>query len=114
MWSAPAAFTIAGCRQAAYPHKRHGGTDHMNNSTATVLPVAALDVHASSIRLACVLCDELLDERTLECDHELVERELRRLGAGRVCYEAGPTGFGLARHLRNVGIHCDVIAPGLV
>ena len=28
--------------------------------------------------------------------------------------EAGPTGFGLARHLRDAGLHCDVVAPGLV
>jgi transposase len=32
----------------------------------------------------------------------------------RCCYEAGPTGYGLARHLRGRGIACDVIAPGLV
>ncbi|HXG69392.1 MAG TPA: IS110 family transposase [Gemmatimonadaceae bacterium] len=80
----------------------------------TIVPVAALDVHAASIRLAAVHRDELLDERTLAFDHELVERELRKLGVGRVCYEAGPTGFGLARHLRAAGFHCDVIAPGLV
>ena len=86
----------------------------MTDSTATVVPVAALDVHAASIRLAAVHRDELLDERTLPFDHQLVARELRRLGVGRVCYEAGPTGFGLARHLLAAGIHCDVIAPGLV
>ena len=86
----------------------------MTDSTATFVPVAALDVHASSIRLAAVCRDELLDERTLAFDAELVERQLKQLGVGRVCYEAGPTGFGLARHLRAAGIHCDVIAPGLV
>ena len=32
----------------------------------------------------------------------------------RVCYEAGPTGFGLYRRLRKVGIDCIVIAPSLV
>ena len=86
----------------------------MSDDTATHLPVAGLDVHAASIRLAVVLRDELLDERTLPFDCQLVERELRRLGATRVCYEAGPTGFGLARHLRDAGLHCDVVAPGLV
>ena len=30
------------------------------------------------------------------------------------CYEAGPTGFGLHRHLNARGIRCDVVAPGLV
>src|SRR3954453_21735679 len=32
----------------------------------------------------------------------------------RCCYEAGPTGFGLYRHLVARGIDCDVVAPGLV
>lgn len=86
----------------------------MSDSTATVLPVAGMDVHAASIRLAAICGDELLDECTLPFDCQLVERELRRLGVGRVCYEAGPTGFGLARYLRAAGFECDVIAPGLV
>ena len=28
-----------------------------------------------------------------------------------VAYEAGPTGFGLARHLTAAGIRCVVVAP---
>jgi transposase len=32
----------------------------------------------------------------------------------RCCYEAGPTGFGLYRHLVARGIDCQVVAPGLV
>jgi transposase len=32
----------------------------------------------------------------------------------RVCYEAGPTGFGLCRRLRDAGIDCMVVAPSLV
>jgi transposase len=32
----------------------------------------------------------------------------------KVCYEAGPTGFGLCRHLRKAGIDCVVVAPSLV
>jgi transposase len=32
----------------------------------------------------------------------------------RVCYEAGPTGFGLCRCLREAGIDCIVVAPSLV
>jgi hypothetical protein len=31
-----------------------------------------------------------------------------------VCYEAGPTGFGLARHLQGLPVACEVIASGLV
>src|SRR5437764_6511377 len=73
-----------------------------------------LDVHARSIRLAAVRADQLLEERTLAYDEEAVERALRRWPAARCCYEAGPTGFGLYRHLVERGIACEVVAPGLV
>jgi hypothetical protein len=56
------------------------------STTVTV----GLDVHASSIRLAAVRADELLDERTLPYDHEAVERSLRHWPVVRCCYEAGP------------------------
>ena len=65
-----------------------------------------LDVHARSIRLAAVRADELLEERTLPYDEEAVERVLRRWPGVRCCYEAGPTGFGLYRHLVERGIDC--------
>jgi transposase len=73
-----------------------------------------LDVHARSIRLAAVCADELLEERTLPYDEEQVARLLRRWPGVRCCYEAGPTGFGLYRHLVEGGIDCSVVAPGLV
>src|SRR5438034_246608 len=73
-----------------------------------------LDVHARSIRLAAVRADELLEERTLAYDEEALERALRRWPMVRCCYEAGPTGFGLQRHLVERGIDCAVVAPGLV
>src|SRR5437870_5962471 len=73
-----------------------------------------LDVHARSIRLAAVRADQLLEERTLAYDEEAVERALRRWPSVRCCYEAGPTGFGLYRHLTERGIDCRVVAPGLV
>ncbi len=85
----------------------------MNDSMSSTVSVG-LDVHAASIRLAAVRADELLEERTLPYDHEAVERELLRWPGARVCYEAGPTGFGLYRHLTARGIACDVVAPGLV
>jgi transposase len=46
-----------------------------------------------------------------------LEKLLRKLGHPdkelRVCYEAGPCGFVLARFLKKKGIACDVIAPSL-
>ena len=82
----------------------------IESTTVTV----GLDVHARSIRLAAVRADELLEERTLSYDEEVVERLLRRWPSVRCCYEAGPTGFGLYRHLVERGIECAVVAPGLV
>src|ERR1043166_5701854 len=73
-----------------------------------------LDVHASTVRLAAVRGDELLDERTLPYAHEAIERAVRCWPRVRCCYEAGPTGFGLYRHLAGRGIDCAVVAPGLV
>jgi transposase len=83
----------------------------MSESTTVTI---GLDVHASSIRLAAVRGDELVDERTLPYEHEAVERAVRRWPRARCCYEAGPTGFGLYRHLVRHGIDCVVVAPGLV
>ena len=80
------------------------------DTTVTV----GLDVHARSIRLAAISADELLDERTLPYDLEALERALGRFTKVRCCYEAGPTGFGLYRHLVERGIECIVVAPGLV
>ena len=83
----------------------------MSESTTVTV---GLDVHARSIRLAAVRADELLEERTLPYDEEAVAGVLRRWPAARCCYEAGPTGFGLYRHLVERGVQCQVVAPGLV
>src|SRR3954466_8171927 len=83
----------------------------MRESTTVTV---GLDVHARSIRFAAVRADELLEERTLPYDEEAVERLLRRWPMVRCCYEAGPTGFGLYRHLVERGIDGAVVAPGLV
>lgn len=75
---------------------------------------AALDVHKDSIRLCALRGDEIVDERTLGHEHDAVIAALKGCGAVRACYEAGPTGYGLARRLRSEGFDCEVIAPGLV
>src|SRR5436309_15274118 len=30
------------------------------------------------------------------------------------CYEAGPTGYGLPRHIKDPGFECVVVAPSLI
>ena len=53
----------------------------IESTTVTV----GLDVHARSIRLAAVRADELLEERTLPYDEEVVARLLGRWPAVRCC-----------------------------
>jgi transposase len=78
-------------------------------------PVAVgLDVHKSSVRLAAVRGGEVVREVTLPYEPERVVGELRAWPGVRVAYEAGPTGFGLYRHVIAAGIDCEVVAPGLV
>jgi transposase len=47
-----------------------------------------------------------------------VERLTRKLAERydklHFCYEAGPTGYGLYRHLRELGHDCTVVAPSLI
>jgi transposase len=50
-------------------------------------------------------------------DEASVRRFVKGLGdhnSVRLCYEAGPTGYGLARLLEGLGIRTEVIAPSLI
>ena len=50
-------------------------------------------------------------------DEASVRRFVASLGelrSVRVCYEAGPTGYELARLLQRLGVACEVIAPSLI
>ena len=72
-----------------------------------------LDVHARSV-VACAI-DGMTGEviRARLCpDHGEIRRWLAALpGPVAVAYEAGPTGFGLARALAAAGVRCVVVAP---
>ncbi|WP_257352391.1 IS110 family transposase [Pseudalkalibacillus decolorationis] len=48
---------------------------------------------------------------------EAIRKLVKRLGEPdqlRICYEAGPTGYGLYRLFLSMGIECEVIAPSLI
>ncbi len=45
---------------------------------------------------------------------KLAERLSRKGGSLRFCYEAGPCGYGVYRHLRALGHDCVVVAPSLI
>ena len=72
-----------------------------------------LDVHARSV-VACALDGDTGEvfQRRLTPDHGEIVAWLGDLpGPVAVTYEAGPTGFGLARALTTAGIACEVAAP---
>ena len=53
----------------------------------------------------------------ISSDEESVRRLVARFADPRrlrACYEAGPTGYELARLLRSLGVGCEVIAPSLI
>jgi transposase len=91
-------------------------TEEEEPTVTKVRTWAGLDVHAAST-LACVV------------EAGSAEMSVRRLFGGtgevaafcaglaapvRVAYEAGPTGFALARALAAVGVECVVAAPGKI
>jgi len=47
-----------------------------------------------------------------------IERTIKKLGKRydrlHVCFEAGPTGYGLYRQVRELGHDCMVVAPALI
>ena len=77
-----------------------------------------LDVHKDSISVGLLeptaqtaVVDKIFhDEPSVR---RLIDRFDDR-GRLRVCYEAGPTGYELARLLASMGVACDVIAPSLI
>lgn len=87
----------------------------MNNTTKYV----GLDV--SKEKIAVAVADEGRSEpryigminNTVEAIRKMMKR-LGEPGQLQVCYEAGPTGYGLYRLLKSFDIECEVIAPSLI
>ena len=76
----------------------------------------ALDVHVSATVAAIIDRDsgELRRQRLSGRGSEVCEFVAALPGPVRVTYEAGPTGFALARRLQAAGVDCLVCAPGLI
>ncbi|MGH7631365.1 MAG: IS110 family transposase [Gemmatimonadales bacterium] len=77
-----------------------------------------MDVHKNTISAGLLEphSDSPLVDK-VSTDDESIRRLIARFEEpGRVwaCYEAGPTGYELARVLRNAGMRCEVIAPSLI
>src|SRR5487761_1249877 len=78
--------------------------------------IVGLDVHATKIVAA------VLDAETGELQFFAMNGEIDKAagfcaglpGPARVAYEAGPTGYGLARELVGRGVECVVAAPSKI
>jgi len=72
-----------------------------------------LDVHARSVVATAIdtTTGELFKERLVPSNEVVLDWLTRLPGPVAVTYEAGPTGFGLARAMTGSGIRCEVAAP---
>jgi transposase len=80
--------------------------------------VLAMDVHKNTISAGVLEphSDSPVVDR-ISSDDESVRRLVARFEEPErvwACYEAGPTGYELARVLRRAGMRCEVIAPSLI
>jgi transposase len=79
-----------------------------------------LGFDVDSERIAVAVAEASGEVRSLGSipyQEESVRRLVKKLGPAsrlRVCYEAGPHGYGLYWQLTKLGVHCDVVAPTLV
>lgn len=73
-----------------------------------------LDTHKRSIHAAVWIDERIAGTWVTPADSDKVAAMLapHRDKIARVVYEAGPTGFGLARVLRKAGLCVEVVAPG--
>src|SRR4051812_16773549 len=72
-----------------------------------------LDVHARSVSAAAIdgVTGELMRQRLVPDQRVVLDWVHTLPGPAAVTYEAGPTGFGLARAFAAAGIRCGVVAP---
>jgi transposase len=90
----------------------------VSSIAARGLTFLGLDVHRDTISVAVLSPDrEAPTVDRIANDEPSVRRLVaqfpNRRGL-RACYEAGPTGYELARLLERLDVRCEVIAPTLI
>ena len=89
----------------------------MSNSVTHYI---GLDVHKDTIAIAVAKANSRAQPTfigTTQYSAKQIRKALSKVGTPstmRLCHEAGPCGYGLARELHALGIDCDVIAPSRV
>src|SRR5690242_1567256 len=94
---------------------------HRRRVMADCITYVGLDVHKDSIVVAVAaggLRGEVREYGRIANTAAALDRLMCKLsGAGvglRFCYEAGPCGYGIQRHLSAHGHDCVVVAPSLI
>ncbi len=98
------------------------GTVRQDQAMSRYAAYIGLDVHNESIVVAVARAGRQAPESRREIANKpksvakLVERLNQEFGGEVVlfCYEAGPCGYGLYRHLLGLGHDCQVVAPSLI
>ena len=72
-----------------------------------------LDVHARSVVAEAVdwATGQVFGQRLVPANDVVLGWVAQLPGPVAVAYEAGPTGFGLARAFGSAGVRCEVVAP---
>jgi hypothetical protein len=102
---------------------RVGGVEEWASALTAIMGVptmgqartfVGLDVHAAKVVAAVVDAGsgELAVQRLAGSTERVVEFCAALPAPAKVTFEAGPTGFGLARRLEAAGVECLVAAPG--
>src|SRR5437773_10462200 len=80
-----------------------------------------LDVHKDAVVVAIAeggIRGEVREYGRIANTATALDRLIRKLGDGgvrlRFCYEAGPCGYGIQRHVSTHGHECVVVAPSLI
>ena len=93
-----------------------------NHSMKTELLYLGLDVHSQSIALAIAEPGggEVRNYGSISGDLHALEKTLAKIKKAhpgrklKVCYEAGPCGFVIARRLAQLKLDCQVVSPTLI
>jgi transposase len=102
-----------GKQLVAQSHKRKGEVVKKYSS------YVGLDVHANSISVAVAVKDggEVRSHGNVAYDMVALRKCLKQIGdigEMKICYEAGPCGYGLYWELTKLGAECIVVAPSLI
>jgi transposase len=114
------AYDGSGCILIAWRQCRRSA---MEEGMTKEQPTIYVGTNVSKDKLAVAIADggvrdEVISLGTFENAPASVDRLLKKLSRRgspvSVCYEAGPTGYGLYRQVRAFGFECCVVAPSLI